>query len=143
MTTIKICHFVQPLLYLGVKPKRSLTFCHHFIGIAQKTTSEWAAGAKTLRIAALSLVYSTAEYCPPVWCRSIQTLLINSVLNDALRIVTVCLCPTPTKHFPILSGTQTAEFRQLGVTLSLAYCGSLDLNNILFGLRCSPRVTKI
>ena len=43
-------------------------------------------GAKTLRIATLSLVYSTAEYCVPVWCRSAHTHLINSVLNDTLHI---------------------------------------------------------
>ena len=58
----------------------------------------WGAGAKTLRTAALSLVYSTAEYCAPVWCRSAHTRLIDSVLNDALRSVTGCLRPTPTDY---------------------------------------------
>ena len=62
--------------------------------------SGWGAGAKTLRIATLSLVYSTAEYCAAVWCRSAHTRLINSVLNDALRIVTGYLRPTPTDHLP-------------------------------------------
>ena len=55
--------------------------------------SGWGAGAKTLRIGTLFLVYSTAEYCAPVWCRSAHTRLIDSVLNDALRIVTGCLRP--------------------------------------------------
>ena len=96
--------------------------------------SGWGAGAKTLRIATLSLVYSTAEYCAPVWCRSAHTRLIDSVLNDALCIVTGCLCPTPTNHLPVLSGIQPAELRQLGVTLSLAYRGSLDPDHILHGL---------
>ena len=78
-------------------------------GIAQKTilarhTAEATRGlgmgccAKTLRIATLSLAYSTAEYCAPVWCRSAHTRLIDSVLNNALRIVTGCLRPTPTDH---------------------------------------------
>ena len=71
--------------------------------------SGWGAGAKTLRIATLSLVYSTAEYCAPVWCRSAHTRLINSVLNDALRIVTGCLRPTLTDHLPVLSSIQPAE----------------------------------
>ena len=66
--------------------------------------SGWGAGAKTLLIATLSLVYSTAEYCAPVWCRSAYTRLIDSVLNDALRIVTECLPPIPTDHLPVLSG---------------------------------------
>ena len=96
--------------------------------------SGWGAGAKTLCIATLSLVYSTAEYCVPVWCRSAHTRLIDSVLNDALRIVTGCLRPTPTNHLPVLSGIQPAKLHQLGATLSLAYRGSLDLDHILYGL---------
>ena len=91
-------------------------------------------GAKTLRTATLSLVYSAAEYCAPVWCRSAHTRLIDIVLNDALRIVTGCLCPTPTGHLPVLSGIQPAELRRLGATLSLAYRGSLDPDHILYGL---------
>ena len=60
--------------------------------------------------------------------------LIDSVLNNALRMVTGCLCPTPTNHLPVLSGIQPAELCQMGATLSLAHCGSLDLNYILYGL---------
>ena len=79
--------------------------------------SGWGAGTKTLRIATLSLVYSTAEYCALVWCRSAHTRLIDRVLNDALRIVTGCLHPTPTDHLPILSGIQPVELRRLGASL--------------------------
>ena len=96
--------------------------------------SGWGAGAKTLCIAPLSLVYSAAEYCAPVWCRSAHTRLIGSVLNDALRMVTGCLRPTPTDQLPVLSGIHPAELRRLGATLSLAYRGSLDPNHILYGL---------
>ena len=95
--------------------------------------SGWGAGAKTLRIATLSLVYSTAEYCAPVWCRSAHTRLIDSVLNDALPIVIGCLRPTPMDHLPILPGIQPTELRRLGATLSLAHRGSLDLDHILHG----------
>ena len=38
--------------------------------------------------------------------RSAHIRLINSVLNNALRIVTGCLRPTPTGHLPVLSGIQ-------------------------------------
>ena len=96
--------------------------------------SGWGAGAKTLRIATLSLVYSAAEYCAPVWCCSAHTRLIDSVLNDTLHIVTGCLRPTPMDHLPVLSGIQPAELRRLGATLSLAYRGSLDPDHILHGL---------
>ena len=95
--------------YLGVKLDRSLTFRHHLEALCKKITmrvalmrrlagSDWGAGAKTLRTAALSLVYSTVKYCAPVWCHSAHTRLINSVLNDTLRIVTGCLRPTPADY---------------------------------------------
>ena len=109
-------------------PTSRVTLLRRLVG------SGWGAGAKTLRIATLSLVYSTAEYCAPVWCRSAHTRLIDSVLNDALRIVTGCLRPTPTDHLPVLSGIQPAELRRMIETLSLAYRGSLDPDHILHGL---------
>ena len=88
--------------YFGVKLDRSLTFRHHLEAFHKKLStrvagSGWGAGAQTLRISALSLVYSEAEYCAPVWCHSTHTRLIDSTLNDALRIVTGCLRTTPTK----------------------------------------------
>ena len=55
-------------------------------------------------------------------------------MNDALRIVTGCLRPTPTDHLPVLSGIQSAELRRLGATLFLAHRGSLDPDHILYGL---------
>ena len=120
----------------------------NFFRNLQSTTAEmrlgsgWGAGAKALRIATLSLVYSTAEYCAPVWCRSAHTRLIDSVLNDALRIVTGCLRRTPTDHLPVLSGIQTAELRQMGATLSLAYRGSLDPDHILYGFLSGSSDTR-
>ena len=131
--------------YLGVKLDRSLTFRHHLVALRKKLSSRvtllrqlvgtgWGAAAKTLRIATLSLVYSSAEYYAPVWCRSAHTRLIDSVLNDALRIVTGCLRPTPTDHLPVLSGIQPAELRRMGATLALAHRGFLDSNHILYGL---------
>ena len=121
--------------YLGEKLDRSLKFRHHLETLRKKLTtrvmllrrlagSGWGAGAKTLCTAALSLVYATAEYCAPVWCRSAQTRLIDSVLNDALRIATGCQRPTPTDHLPIPSGIQPAELRCLGATLSLTRRGT-------------------
>ena len=104
--------------------------------------SGWGTGVKTLRIATLSLIYSTAEYCAPVWCYSDHTRLIDSALNDALRIDTGCLCPTPTDQLPVLSGIQPAELRRMGATLSLAYRGSLDPDHILYGLLSESSDTR-
>ena len=104
--------------------------------------SGWGAGAKTLCTATLSLVYSTVEYCAPVWCCSGHTCLIDSVLNDALRIVTGCLHYTPTDHLPVLSGIQPAELRRLRATLTLAYRGSLDPDHILHGVLSGSSDTR-
>ena len=139
--------------YLGVKLDRSLTFRHHLVALRKKLSSRvtllrrlvgsgWSAGAKTLRIATLSLVYSAAEYCAPVWCRSAHTRLIDSVLNDALRIVTGWLHPTPTDHLPVFSGIQPAELRRMGAALSLVYRGSLDPDHILHCLLSESSDTR-
>ena len=141
----RLLPFCPTPTYLGVKLDRLLTFCHHLVALRKKLSSHvtllrrfmgsgWNAGPKTLCIATLSLFHSTAEYCVPVCCRSAHTRLIDSVLNDALHIVTGCLRPTPTDHLPILSGIHLTELCRLGATLSLAHCGSLDPNHILYGL---------
>ena len=102
----RLLPFCPSPTYLRVKLDRSLTFRHHLVTLRKKLSSrvtllrrlvgsKWGAGVKTLRIATLSLVYSTAEYCAPVWCRSAHSSPIYSVLNDALRIVIGCLRLTP------------------------------------------------
>ena len=74
----RLLPFCPTPTYLGVKLDRSLAFRHHLVALRKKLSSRvtllrrlvgsgWGAGAKTLRITALSLVYSTAEYCAPVW----------------------------------------------------------------------------
>ena len=134
----------QVTTYLGVKLDRLLTFRHHPEALRKKLStrvallrrlagSGWGAGAKTLRTSVLSLVYSTAEYCSPVWCRSMHIRLIDSILNGALRIVTGCLCPTPTEDLPVLASIQPAELRRLGATLSLANRAIHDPNHVLHG----------
>ena len=90
----KLLPFYPNPTYLGVKLDRSLTFRHHLVALHEKLSSRvtllrqlvgsgWGAVAKTLCIATLSPVYSTAEYCVSVWCCSAHTHLIDSILNDA------------------------------------------------------------
>ena len=137
----KLLPFCPALTYLGVKLDRSLTFCHHLETLRKKLStrvklpmrppdSEWGAGKKPLRSASLSLVFSTAECCAAVWCCSAHTRLLDSVLNDALSIITGCLRPTPTNHLSILSGIQPVELRRLRATFSLAKRCTLDLDHI-------------
>ena len=147
----RLLPFCPTPTYLGVKLDQSLTFHNHLVALRKKLSSRvtllrqlvgsgWGAGAKTLRIATLSLVYSAAEYCAPVWCRSAHTRLIDSVLNNTLCIVTGCLRPTPTDHLPVLSGIQPAELCQMGETLSLAHRGSLDPDHTLYCLLSGPQI---
>jgi len=56
----------------------------------------------------------STEYCAPVWCRGTHSRLIDPAINDAFRIVSGCLRPTPTD---ILTGTQPAELRRKGASL--------------------------
>ena len=149
----RLLPFCPSPTYLEVKLDRSLTFRHHLVALRKKLSSrvtllrrlvgsEWGAGAKTLCIATLSLVYSTAEYCAPVWCCSAHTRLNDSVLNNALRIVTGCLRHTPTDHLPVHLGIQPAGLRRMGATLSLSHRGSLDPDNILYSLLSGSSDTR-
>ena len=99
-----------------------------------------------LRTDAQTSFYSTAEYCAPVWCRSAHTRLINSFVNDALRIVTGCLRLTPTDHLRILSSTHLIlgeRASPLVEALPLAKRGILDPDHLLHGqLTGSPNVPQ-
>ena len=63
--------------------------------------------------------------------KNVSYYAVFSVLNDALRIITGCLRPTPTDCLPILAGIQPAELRCRGATLSLANCATLNPDHIL------------
>jgi len=88
----------------------------------QPTGSGCGAGATTLRTATLALVHSTTKYRVFSWCCSAHTCLIHPDINDALRIVTGCLRPTPADNPSIFAGIQPGELRYKGATLSPACC---------------------
>ena len=105
----RILPFSAKPTYLGVKLDRSLTYRRHLESLRKKLTtrvdllrclagSSWGAGFRTLCIATLALIHPAAEYFAPVWSRSAHTRLIDKPINDALRLVTRCLRPTPTDN---------------------------------------------
>ena len=118
-------------MYLGIKLNKALTFRRHLQSLHKKLTtrvgllrrfarSTWGAGATTLSTATLALVHFAAEYCLPVWCRSAHTRLINKLINNALRIVTGCLRPTPIDNLFVLAGIDPTELRRKQAVLFLA-----------------------
>ena len=137
--------------YFGITLDRTLTYRQHLETLRKKLTSRitlirrmagtgWGARATTLRITTLTLVYSTAEYCAPVWSRSAHTHLLDRPINDALRMVTGCLKATPTEYLPVLPGIPLAELRRKAATLSLA-SQSLEPGHTLYNYFKRP-ITK-
>lgn len=108
--------------YLGITLDRSLTYGPHIEKLTQKiktrnnlltklTGTGWGAGAETLRIAALSLVYSAAEYYIPVWTQSKHAKKIDTQLNITMHIISGTLKPKPTPWLPILSNIPPPPLR--------------------------------
>ena len=127
----KCLEFQHAPRYLGVRLDRSLTFKQHLEEVTAKASSRvalirrlagtsWGATAKVLRISTLALVFSTAEYCAPAWCRSPHTKKLDTTLNTALRTITGCLTPTPVPYLPTLAGIAPAALRREAATLALA-----------------------
>ena len=84
--------------------RKAIFSCHTVQAICRLWIGYWC---HTGRIAALSgLLNSCVLHLSLVSQRYI--CLIDSVLNDVLRIVTGFLHPTPTDHLPILLGIQLA-----------------------------------
>jgi len=82
--------------------------------------STWGAHASVMRTSALVLVYSSAEYAAPAWCRSTHTKKLDVALNDTMRIISGCLKPTRRELLPVLSGIPPAHLRREHSTLKLA-----------------------
>lgn len=114
--------------YLGVTLDRSLTFRTHISNVAGKlrtrnniiqklTGTSWGATASTLRIAAIGLVYSAAEYCSPIWMNSAHVSKIDTQLNNTMRLITGTLRSTPIHWLPVLSNIAPPNLRRLHAAL--------------------------
>ena len=55
-----------------------------------------------------------------------------------MRIVTGCLCPTPTDYLTILAGIQLAELLRQGGTFSVAYRSLTDSKYLIHELMVGP-----
>ena len=101
--------------------------------------STWGANAKTLRTAALAIVYSSAEYATPVWSRSSHTKKLDVSLNDTMRIITSCVKPTPTHLLFVLSGIAPAMLRRNYVTNKISHHTWVNKEHPLHSLVPDPQ----
>jgi hypothetical protein len=117
--------------YLGVTLDWTLTFKPHLEKAAKKVSSrvnlvrklagtKWGSTAQTLRTAFLALVYSSAEYCAPVWlnCAHVHKLYVQ--LNNVMCFFTGTVKSTKLQWLPVLSNIaplkprrEAALFRKL------------------------------
>ena len=80
----------EPLpMYLGVTLDCSLTYRKHLQKTAAKVTArcnilKTLATVNTLRTSAVSLCYSVAEYCSPVWSGSVHCTKLDVSLNECM-----------------------------------------------------------
>jgi len=111
--------------YLGVRIARSLTFKKHLEDVKNKLKSRnniisklagvnWGSNTKVLRISAIALVYSVAEYCAPVWARSAHCHKVDTTeLNHTMRIMTSTVKPTLVQWLPTLANIAPPDLRRL------------------------------
>lgn len=110
--------------YLGVTLDRTLSFKEHLTKTAEKLKTRnniiqklcgtsWGASAPTLRSSALSLVFSTAEYCAPVWLNSPHVHRVDAQLNSTMRMITGVIKSTPAEWLPVLSHIPPPNLRRI------------------------------
>ncbi|UYV61324.1 hypothetical protein LAZ67_1004348 [Cordylochernes scorpioides] len=122
----QITHSEHPK-YLGIHLDRTLTFKIHLTKLKGKLSSRnnilhklagssWGSDANTLRTSALALIFSTVEYCAPVWEGSCHTKLTDTQLNSTLRIITGVCQPTRIDWLPVLAHISPPELRRKEAT---------------------------
>ena len=60
------------------------------------------------------------EYTAPVWVHSCDTKLVDTVINEALHLITGCLVPTLVDMLPALVGIVPSHMRRNNAVLNFA-----------------------
>lgn len=128
--------------YLGVILDRALTYKSHLENVAKKVNtridiirklagSGWGAKAGTLRTATLALVFSSAEYCAPVWKNSAHVRKVDVKLNQAMRIISGTTKSTPLPWLPVLCNIPPPSIRREAAAIKEFQKCSTHQNSLL------------
>jgi hypothetical protein len=109
--------------YLGITLDRTLTFNEHLdrtmkevrprVNLIQKLTGTgWGADAKTLRMAALALTYSTTEYGAQVWCTSAHVKKVDTQLHKLMRVISWTMKSTQLQWLTVLTNIVPPDLRR-------------------------------
>ena len=129
-------------MYLGVKLDCTLTFRQHLENLSAKTLARVTlicrlsgttrtALIRTLHTSTQALVFSAAEYCSPVRCRSSHTKKLDTTLNTALWTVSCCLHATPVNQLPILAGIAPPTLCHEAAVLALSRKATNDEDHLI------------
>ena len=80
--------------------------------LTKLATFKWRANPSTIRMTALALSYSTAEYTAPVWARSPHAKNMDPGQNQPCRSVTGCLKQSNVEDLYMLSGIASLAIRR-------------------------------
>lgn len=119
---IKIEHNFEPT-YLGTKMDRSMIYQPNLEKLSQKLKSRnnliqklastnMGANGKSLRTAVLSLVFSTAEYCAPVWYNRSHVHKVDVQLNISMRTIAGAVDSTPLPWLHVMTNIAPQNLRR-------------------------------
>jgi len=156
MDGVQLTHNFTPKI-LGITLDRSWTFRPHLENKAKKLVTRnnllqllggtsWGGRAQTIRTAALSLVFSAAEYCSPMWLNSSHCHKIDVQLNRAMRIISGCIKSTPIPWLPVLCNIVPPQIRREAALVNTVKksmeVGRSLLNNLLMSTQ-NQRLTRM
>ncbi len=130
-------------VYLGVNLDRKLSCRKHIIRLKSEistrnnllrklTSSKWGADPNTIRVSALGLCYSVAEYACSTWSRSCHTQKIDTSLNETCRIITGCIKTTPRPCLHALAGIAPPDIRSTSISNEERTTVEIDERHLLF-----------
>ena len=131
-------------VYLGLTLDRTLSYKVHVEKLRKKLSarnsllstlanSSWGAGAQTLRLSALALCFSTAEYCAAAWARSAHAPKVDIELNKCYRTITGCLKSSNRSSVYRPSGIAPPQIRREAISVAEREKQLTDSRHPLYG----------